>query len=89
MPAFARGVTSTDRLDVTTTILAPFHGEHDHDRCLDEALRKAEISCRSQGLRLTSVRKQVLKLVWFGVADGFAFIYKNQTFFIKCYIFKA
>ena len=49
---------------MTTTIIAPFHGPHDHDDCLDEALRVAEESCRAQGLRLTDLRKQVLALVW-------------------------
>ena len=27
---------------MTTTIIAPFHGTHDHGNCLDEALRVAE-----------------------------------------------
>ena len=49
---------------MTATIIAPFHGEHDHDQCLDDALLKAENSCRAQGLRLTSIRRQVLMLVW-------------------------
>jgi len=49
---------------MTTTIIAPFRGEHDHDQCLDEALGKAEDSCRAQGLRLTNIRRQVLMLVW-------------------------
>jgi len=49
---------------MTATIIAPFHGEHDHDQCLDDALSKAEESCRAQGLRLTSIRRQVLMLVW-------------------------
>lgn len=49
---------------MTTTILAPFHGEHDHEQCLDDALDKAERSCREKGLRLTRTRKQVLTLVW-------------------------
>lgn len=49
---------------MTTTIIAPFHGPHDHGDCLEEALRVAEESCRARGLRLTEVRKQVLALVW-------------------------
>ena len=49
---------------MATTIIAPFHGPHNHDDCLDEALRVAEESCSKQGLRLTELRKQVLALVW-------------------------
>jgi Fur family zinc uptake transcriptional regulator len=49
---------------MTTTIIAPFHGTHDHGNCLDEALRVAEENCRTQGRRLTAVRRQVLALVW-------------------------
>lgn len=49
---------------MTTTIIAPFHGEHDHDQCMDDALCMAEDRCRAQGLRLTDIRKQVLTLVW-------------------------
>lgn len=58
------GATLTEYRIVTTTIIAPFRGEHDHERCLDEALRIAEDSCRAQGLRLTETRRQVLTLVW-------------------------
>jgi len=49
---------------MTKTIIAPFHSTHDHEDCLDEALRLAEESCRNQGLRLTEIRKQALALVW-------------------------
>lgn len=49
---------------MTTTVIAPFHGPHNHDTCLDEALRVAEESCASRGLRLTPLRRQVLELIW-------------------------
>ena len=49
---------------MTTTIIAPFHGSHNHDDCLEDALRAAEESCREQGLHLTEIRKRVLGLVW-------------------------
>lgn len=49
---------------MTTTIIAPFHGPHDHNDCLDEAIRNAEERCRDEGLRLTELRKRVLTLVW-------------------------
>ena len=45
---------------MTKIIIAPFHGPHDHDNCLDEALRMAEETCARRGLRLTELRKQVL-----------------------------
>ena len=49
---------------MTKTIIAPFHGPHDHNDCLDEAIRNAEQRCRLEGLRLTELRKRVLTLVW-------------------------
>ena len=49
---------------MTTTVIAPFHGPHDHSDCLDEAIRNAEERCRNEGLRLTELRKRVLVLVW-------------------------
>lgn len=49
---------------MTTTIIAPFHGPHDHNYCLDEAIRNAEERCCSEGLRLTELRKRVLVLIW-------------------------
>lgn len=39
---------------------------HDHEACVDDALRRAEALCRSQGARLTPVRRRVLELVWNG-----------------------
>lgn len=49
---------------MTTTIIAPFHGPHDHNDCLDDAVRNAEERCRKEGLRLTELRKRVLALIW-------------------------
>ena len=49
---------------MTTTVIAPFHGPHDHNDCLDDAIRNAEERCRHEGLRLTELRKRVLILVW-------------------------
>jgi len=37
---------------------------HNHRRCVEEALRTAEIVCRERGLRFTALRRQVLELVW-------------------------
>ncbi len=45
-------------------VIAPFHGGHDHDRCLTRALENAERVCRSHGLRFTALRRNTLELVW-------------------------
>ncbi|RLK50163.1 Fur family zinc uptake transcriptional regulator [Alkalispirillum mobile] len=39
------------------------HG-HDHDRCQQSALRRAEEVCQVSGARLTPLRRRVLELVW-------------------------
>lgn len=39
-------------------------GEHDHDGCVERAMRNAERICRQRGLRFTPQRKKVLRLVW-------------------------
>ncbi|MES9963333.1 MAG: Fur family transcriptional regulator [Candidatus Sedimenticola sp. 20ELBAFRAG] len=37
---------------------------HDHKTCVSSALEGAERYCREHGLRLTTLRRQVLELVW-------------------------
>ena len=37
------------------------HREHDHDRCAADALRHAETICRSERLRFTDQRREVLE----------------------------
>jgi Fur family zinc uptake transcriptional regulator len=37
---------------------------HNHKVCVATALNRAETHCRRQGLLLTDLRRQVLKLVW-------------------------
>jgi Fur family zinc uptake transcriptional regulator len=39
-------------------------GDHDHEGCVDQAIRTAEHICRERGLRFTAQRKRVLELVW-------------------------
>ena len=41
-----------------------FSGDHDHADCVLEALRVAEGLCVERGVRLTSLRRRVLELVW-------------------------
>lgn len=49
---------------MSVRVIAPFHGGHDHERCLAQALENAERVCRDQGLRLTRLRQHALELVW-------------------------
>ncbi len=45
-------------------VISPFHGEHDHSLCQKDALESAVIECEKQGLRLTTIRRQVLEIIW-------------------------
>ena len=56
-PSRATADKATDTHSMTTTILAPFQGEHDHGRCLDDALDKAERNCRKKGAETDSHEK--------------------------------
>lgn len=37
---------------------------HDHSHCVSSALAEADVICAKQGVRLTTLRKRVLELVW-------------------------
>ncbi len=39
---------------------------HDHGRCIDDAVAAAEALCARKGLRLTKIRRRVLEMVWQG-----------------------
>ena len=43
---------------------AYFAAKHDHDQCIDDAVRAAGKLCRERGERLTPLRRLVLELVW-------------------------
>lgn len=45
-------------------IISPFHGEHDHSNCQSQAISDAVSQCEKKGLKLTKVRKLVLKIIW-------------------------
>jgi len=48
-----------------SSILTPFKNQrHNHASCVKSALSDAESACSALGLRLTSIRRQVLELVW-------------------------
>lgn len=38
--------------------------EHDHEQCVSHALETAEQLCIDRGVQLTSIRHQVLELIW-------------------------
>jgi Fur family zinc uptake transcriptional regulator len=38
--------------------------EHDHKKCVSEALGMAEHLCVVRGVQLTPIRHQVLELIW-------------------------
>jgi Fur family zinc uptake transcriptional regulator len=38
--------------------------DHDHARCIDDALSRAAELCARRGTRLTDLRRRVLELVW-------------------------
>ena len=38
--------------------------EHDHTRCLNEALAEADRVCGKRGARLTPLRRRVLEIIW-------------------------
>ena len=37
---------------------------HSHKQCINSALNRADQICRESGVRLTPIRKKVLKLIW-------------------------
>ncbi len=37
---------------------------HDHDACIDAAMDEAERLCRERGVKLTTLRRRVLELIW-------------------------
>ena len=46
-------------------VLAPFRpADHDHGRCVAEALAAAEAVCADRNVSLTALRRRVLELIW-------------------------
>lgn len=46
-------------------IISPFKSPaHEHNDCLQSAIKMAKSHCEESGLRLTPLRQQVLELVW-------------------------
>jgi Fur family zinc uptake transcriptional regulator len=48
----------------TTAATSFATASHDHRKCIDGALRRAQSLCARQGARLTAQRRRVLELVW-------------------------
>lgn len=38
--------------------------DHDHDRCLNEAIDRVQAVCSERGLKLTEMRRRILELIW-------------------------
>ncbi len=38
--------------------------QHDHSRCINSAMHKAQSICQSRGVRMTAIRQRALELVW-------------------------
>ena len=50
---------------VDQDILAPFHpDDHDHGKCVIDAIAAAEMRCAKDGRSFTRLRRRVLELVW-------------------------
>ena len=48
-----------------TTTHTPFEAaDHDHDRCIADAVAAAAELCERRGARLTDLRRRILELVW-------------------------
>ncbi len=48
----------------TENVISPFHGDHDHSHCQSQAMESALQQCKEQGLKLTTIRQQVLEIIW-------------------------
>lgn len=46
---------------MSTSTISP---HHDHNRCIADALTAAQQVCQQKGARMTSLREQVLRLIW-------------------------
>jgi Fur family zinc uptake transcriptional regulator len=51
-------------MTVYTEIISPQPTDHDHNKCVTEALGVAEHLCGVRGVQLTPIRHQVLELIW-------------------------
>lgn len=57
--------TALQKQPATTRTVGPFWtAEHDHQRCVRQALSRAEQLCRRRGQRLTPLRRRILEMVW-------------------------
>lgn len=54
---------SAQSIDTAPNFLAQ---GHDHEACMEDALADAERVCEAAGANLTTLRKQVLRIVWSG-----------------------
>ncbi|MCY4263939.1 MAG: Fur family transcriptional regulator [Gammaproteobacteria bacterium] len=48
----------------SASISVEFGQRHDHELCIEEALKQAKRVCEIEGERFTDLRRQVLELIW-------------------------
>ncbi|MDH3704028.1 MAG: transcriptional repressor [Alphaproteobacteria bacterium] len=62
-----RSDASDGNTSAADAISGPFPDRsHNHKHCIDEAFSRAERLCADRGLRLTTLRRAVLKIIWEG-----------------------
>ena len=44
--------------------LLPIHTNHNHQSCINQALKSAEKICRQKNIRLTPIRRRIFELIW-------------------------
>jgi Fur family zinc uptake transcriptional regulator len=55
----------TESMMTSRKVAAPFPSrDHDHQRCVQQAMQAAENHCQQAGLKLTALRHRVLELIW-------------------------
>lgn len=42
----------------------PIHSSHNHQSCINQALKSAEKVCQQKNIRLTPIRRRIFELVW-------------------------
>ena len=63
MPLRQASKTNTQDAKHSQMIISKINS-HNHERCIDGAISKAEQLCAQRGLRLTPIRRKVFELIW-------------------------
>lgn len=62
-PPHSPGIVDVILMRATNVKFAESRGKHDHQRCINRAMRNAERICEEQQLQLTPIRRRVLELI--------------------------